>query len=381
MSLRFISRPLLNQVRLSMPKLCLIGATFFLSNQTFAELTQASMSDLLESIRVEQEMPGLRAAVMFPDGRELQAAVGLADVETNLVLDNDVGMPGGSTGKTFVAALAMLLVEDGTLSLDDHASKWLSDRSWFKKLPNKDTMLVRHLLSHSAGLEDYSNTMRYMTWMFWRAIRRGGITFTREELIELVSNREPLFPAGTGYAYTDSGYIVLGMLIETAAGRPYYELVNKRILQPQKLDQVRPQDASVLSDITPGYSRGARNLRKDGTMKFDPTIEWTGGGLVTNPTMLVRFYNALAQGEVTSPESFKIMKTSGWQNPDTPDRHYGFGLFVTHHAQVVEHGGLWPGYRSHVRHYLDDQVTIAVQTNRDGVDLEAVVDQVKQLIP
>ena len=246
----------------------------------------AALTAILEETRTELKMPGLRAAVRFPDGRVVRAAVGLADREADIPLDDRVRMPGGSTGKTFAAALTMLLVEDGVLSLDDPASKWLGDRDWYRRLPNADAIRVRHLLSHSAGLGDYPGTMRFRIGMVWRAIRRSG-RFEPEELIGFIGRR-PRYPAGRGYAYTDAGYLVLGRVIEAAAGRAYYDLLRERILEPHGLDEIGLQDRSVLPGITPGYTMGARNLRDDGTMKFDPSSEWTGGGLTTNPTMLVR---------------------------------------------------------------------------------------------
>ncbi len=344
-----------------------------------AALNQDTLTELLEPIQIENEMPGLRAAVLLADGTLIQSATGLADVENNIPLDHEIGMPGGSTGKSFVSTLVMLLVEDGSLSLDDFASKWVSNEPWFAELPNNQEIRVRHLLSHSSGLSDYPGTTRYMVLSIWRVLRRGGIKFTPDELIDMVANKKPLYPVGEGFAYSDSGYLVLGKIIEAATDRDFYELLQERILEPQELRHVQPQNESVLTDVAPGYSRGARNLREDGTMKSDPTSEWTGGGLITTPTMLVEFYRALTRGEIVSPSSFETMKNSGWQNPESPDWHYGFGLFVAHSGNVVEHGGLWMGYRAHVRHYLDEQLTIAVQTNRDGaVDLEAIVDQIAQ---
>lgn len=335
----------------------------------------AALTAVLEQTRTELKMPGLRAAVRFPDGRIVRAAVGLADREANIPLDHAVGMPGGSTGKTFVAALTMLLVEDGVLSLDDPASKWLGDRDWYRRLPNADAIRVRHLLSHSAGLGDYPGTMRFRIGMVWRAIRRGG-RFEPEELIGFIG-RKPRYPAGGGYAYTDAGYLVLGRVIEAAAGRAYYDLLRERILEPHGLDGIGLQDRSVLPDITPGYTMGARNLRDDGTMKFDPSSEWTGGGLTTNPTMLVEFYGALAEGRIVQPATLAAMLESGWRDPRTPDRHYGFGLFVYDGGASFGHGGLWPGYRTHVRHYAEPGITVAVQTNRDGrLDMQAVVDRI-----
>ena len=343
---------------------------------TALAMDQAALAALLEEARAETKMPGLRAAVRFADGRVLRAAVGLADREAGVPLDDDVRMPGGSTGKTFVAALTMLLVEDGVLSLDDPASKWVGSERWYRRLPNDDDIRVRHLLSHSAGLGDYPSTTRYRMGSVFRAIRLGGIRFEPEELIGFI-NRRALYPVGRGYAYTDAGYLVLGRVIEAATGRTYYDLVRERILEPHDLDQIGLQDRSVIPDITPGYMRGARNLRTDGTMKIDPSSEWTGGGLVTNPTMLVMFYGALTEGRIVKPESLATMLDSGWQNPETPDWHYGFGLFVYDDGATFGHAGLWPGYRTHVTHYAASKTTIAVQTNRDGrLDMGGLVTRI-----
>lgn len=340
-------------------------------------MDQEELAALLEEARAEMDMPGLRGAVRFADGSIVRASVGLADVENSVALDDSVGMPGGSTGKTFVAALTMLLVEDGVLALDDPASKWLGGVAWFDELPNAETMRIRHLLSHSSGMGDYPATMRYGMLSIWRAISRGGIRFEVEELIGMV-DREPLFPAGEGYAYTDAGYLVLGRVIEAASEREYFDLLDERILTPLVLDEIRPQDRSILPDITPGYMAGARNLRDDGSMKIDPSSEWTGGGLITNPTMLVRFYGDLAESRAVRTESLAAMLDAGWRDPSAPDWHYGFGLFVYEDGGRFGHGGLWPGYRTQVMHYAESGTTIAVQTNRDGrLDLEGLVARIE----
>ncbi|MDE0692991.1 MAG: serine hydrolase [Gammaproteobacteria bacterium] len=343
-------------------------------------LDEQHLAALLEEARAEMKMPGLRAAVRLPDGRIVRAATGLADKEAGTPLDNDIAMPGGSTGKTFVAALTMLLVEDGTLSLDDPASKWLGDLSWYTRLPNPADIRVRHLLSHSAGISDYPGTFRYNLHSVWRAIRRGGIRFTPEELIGFATGKKPLNPPGEGYRYTDVGYLVLGRLIEAATGRSYYDLLTERILEPHGFEDIVLQDRSVLP-VTPGYTMGARNLRDDGTMKIDPSSEWTGGGLASTPTDLVRFHAALAAGEIVRPESLEQMLEGGWHNPATPGEHYGFGLFVHDHGTAWSHGGLWPGYRTHVTHNTRAATTIAVQTNRDGrIDMGAVVARIARAL-
>lgn len=342
-------------------------------------LEEAALAELLQSARQEMDLPGVRAAVRFPDGRILQAAAGLADVEAGTSLDNEVGMPGGSTGKTLVATLAMLLVEDGVLSLDDPAQKWLGDQDWFADLPNADDILVRHLLSHSAGLGDYPARISFNMKTVSRVLRHGSAYFEPEELIEMAGSK-PLFPAGEGYAYTDAGYLVLGRVIEAASGASYFALLQERILEPLQLDQVRPQDESVLKNITPGYQGGASNLKKDGRMKLDPRTEWTGGGLVTNPTMLVTFFGALAEGDIVSSDSLAQMLESGWRDPEEPGYHYGFGLFVHEGGEWFAHGGKWVGYRTHVTHFVQTGMTVAVQTNQDDrTDLIGLIERITQL--
>ena len=195
-------------------------------------LDQAVLTALLEDAHAEMKMPGLRAAVRLADGCIVRAAVGLADREAEIPLDDTVGMPGGSTGKSFVAALTMLLVEDGVLGLDDPASKWLAETTWYRSVPNAADIRVRHLLSHSAGIGDYPTSTRYRIGSIFRALRHGAIRFEPEELIAF-AGRRPLFPVGQGFAYTDAGYLVLGRVIEAATGRAYYDLLRERILEPQ----------------------------------------------------------------------------------------------------------------------------------------------------
>ena len=346
----------------SLGAMAMIGA--HASGSSFAEPEE--LAGLLETTRVEMELPGLRAAARLPNGSVIRAAVGLADREEQEALDNVAPMPGGSTGKTFVAALTMLLVEEEVFTLDDFVSEWIGEEPWFNRLPNASHIQVWHLLSHSAGLSDYPESRGYQFQSIWRAIRRGSIQFEPEELIRYTLRKKPLFPVGEGFRYTDIGYLVLGKVIEAATDQEYYQLLREKILEPLELDQVVVQDRSILPGVVTGYMRGARNLRPDGSMKIDPSSEWTGGGVALNPTMLVEFLGALTEGRLVTSESFKKMCEMGWRDPDSPEEYYGLGLFVHEGGTTIGHAGLWPGYRTHVMHYFATGTTIAIQTNRDG---------------
>ena len=172
---------------------------------------------------------------------------------------------------------------------------------------------------------------------------------------------------------------MLGRVIEAATERAYYDLLRERILEPHGLDEIGLQDRSALPGITPGYTMGARNLRDDGTMKFDPSSEWTGRrthheshDAGPSSTGRSRRGGSCSRSPLTkcSPSPAGGIRT-------TPDWHYGFGLFVYDAEASFGHGGMWPGYRTHVRHYAESGITVAVQTNRDGrLDMQAVVDRI-----
>ncbi|NKB34380.1 MAG: serine hydrolase [Pseudomonadales bacterium] len=343
-------------------------------------LDESELSNYLEQVRDERNMPGLRAAIRTADGQILRAAVGLADKENDVPLDSEVGMPGGSTGKTFVSVLTMMLVEEGVLSIEDYASMYLGETNWFHELPNANEIQVKHLLSHSSGVRDYMDSVRCNWGSAWRILRQGSNKFEPEELIGCVLDRRPLFPVGEGFYYTDAGYLVLGRFIEAATGRVYYDSLQEKILDPLELDQIIPQDKEVLP-VTVGYAIGARNLREDGTSKYNPTSEWTGGGLVTNPTMLVEFYGALVEGRLVSQQTLDRMLEGEWQLPEDPRYHYGYGLFVYDEANTFGHGGMWPGYRTQIEHFSDTGQTIAVQSNRDGnIDLPSVIAEINRML-
>src|SRR5262249_19125105 len=126
--------------------------------------------------------------------------------------------------------------------------------------------------------------------------------FKPVELVKFILKRKPLFPAGQGFKYTDTGYILLGLIIERAGGATYYHQVRKRFLEPVKLKLTEPADHRAIANLAAGYL-SARNLfglpakiTADGKLRYNPATEWTGGGLVSNPQDLVRWAKSLYEG-------------------------------------------------------------------------------------
>jgi D-alanyl-D-alanine carboxypeptidase len=188
-----------------------------------------------------------------------------------------------------------------------------------------------------------------------------------------------LFRAGSAYSYTDTGYILVGMIIERVTGHAYYDELRARLLGPLHLDDVVPTIAPRSQPIAAGYvaptlltvATGLVGKLTDekGTITQILHTEWTGGGLFTTPTMLVRFYGELVEGHVVSPAAFRTMVAAA----QGQERPYGYGIFVFDDPALgrwIGHGGWFPGYRTAVVHYIEHGITVALQANTDRRDVD-----------
>ena len=353
--------------------LCFLGllftfgfATAFAATPKADQLTFA-FQVALEQIVADSGVPGGVAAYVLPDGRLVKVAAGLADRETGLSMTTDSRMLAGSVGKTFVGALALSLAADGVLDLDRPISTWLGTRPWFSRLPNKKTIALRHLLDHSSGLLDHVKLPEFAT-----LVAAGNLNPARETLIALVLDHEPLFPAGQGFAYTDTGYLLAGMVIEAATGRTYYGELRRRLLDPLGLTLTTPSDHKRLPGLVPGYlavdnpyGLPSKTIVGSGVLVFDPSSEWTGGGLVSNAGDLARWAKVYYEGKAMGTEYLSILLNGGFKEDKQGQARYslGTGFGATPYGPVYGHSGWIPGYLSFVSYFAESGVAIAVQFN------------------
>lgn len=322
------------------------------------------------------ELPGMTAAFALPDGRVMAFASGLADKESGAKMTIDTRMSSGSVGKTFVAATAIGLAQDGKLALDDKVQKWLGREPWFVDLPNGPELTVRHLMMHRAGLADHVNDLRFAARVR-KAVGDGDadFCFTPVELVQFILKRKPLFEPGRGYAYTDTGYILLGLVIEKAGGATYYDQLRRRFLDPLKLELTEPADRRDLPRLAAGYLAADNPLGlpqktlENGKLRFHPGNEWTGGGLVSNPQDLVRWAKELYEGRALPQPYLEQLAATDPADRDKPSR-YGLGVFVTDGelGRSYGHGGWFPGYLTHLAYYPAKRLALAVQVNTDARD-------------
>jgi D-alanyl-D-alanine carboxypeptidase len=328
----------------------------------------------LDHLRAEKGFPGAVAAYTLPDGTVETFATGFADQEAGTPMPRDARLLAGSIGKTFAAAVALELVKEGKLALDGKIERWLGDRPWFERLPNAHDITLRHLLTHSSGLSDH-----YQDPDIKAVFAAGRVTgdpdwhITPDQAVEIIANNPPLFSPGKGFAYTDTGYILVGLIIEKVAGARYYDELQRRFLAPLKLAMIAPANHRDLAGLVPGYvgksnpmGLPAKTVER-GAMVFSPASEWTGGGLVSNPADLVRWARELYEGRAMPYHYLDELLTSvPWG--DAKDVRYGLGVIVSDTPQGTRYGhsGWFPGYVADVRYYPAQRVAVAIQVNTDN---------------
>jgi D-alanyl-D-alanine carboxypeptidase len=334
---------------------------------------EAKACALLEDFKSRDSFPGAAAAFALPDGRVGEAAVGSADPQRGIPMTARSRFLSGSTGKTFVAALTLALAREGRVDLDAPISRWLGGEPWFERLPNAHRIHLRHLLQHSAGLEDHVFEPAFLLWASWRRLSGGADAFLApRELVEIVLDQGPRFAPGTGHHYTDTGYILVGMILERATGRSYEDLLSERFLHPLRLADTQPADGRELRDLAAGHQTHvpllpSRVVDAEGRLRFDPRVEWTGGGLISRPFDLARWAAALYDGGAM-PGSY-LDELVGAPVRVREGVGYGLGVYVyevTPLGPALGHGGWFPGYSTQLIYYREPRLAVAVQSNSDA---------------
>jgi len=227
---------------------------------------QATLDNFLE----RYAFPGATAAIILPDGTLVTSATGLADVENARAMTPQTPMLAASIGKTFVAATVLALESEGSLSRTDLLSAHLGDRTWFDALPNADSITIGQLLHHTSGLPDHVHMSAFQ--QDWSRLTTEEGDFDPEHLVAFVAGEAPLFEAGTGWAYSDTGYVLLGLAIEEVTGQPWQSAVFTRFLEPLGLTGTFPRTvptcpaspSATSRAIIPSACRNAPPTRRGG---------------------------------------------------------------------------------------------------------------------
>lgn len=361
---------------------------FALSLSVSAGTRNEQLTATLAAFQEQYGFPGATAAIALPDGLVIAAAVGMADVEAKTPMKPETRMLAASIGKSFVAATALSLEAEGKLALADRVADYLGNRAWFARVPNHRTMTIRDLMRHSAGLPDHVYDARFQSNMT-DLVAKGADAPPPEDAVSYVLDKKPLFPPGSAWTYSDTGYLLLGLVIEEAAGRTYYDLVTERFLAPLGLVDTAPSNSRRITGLAVGYTSDSnpfglppRTMDETGRLLWDPAMEWTGGGLVSTSPDLAAWGHSLFGGTASAMPGLDRLLDGLAISPDAPGILYGAGVAIyaqTPRGTVYGHGGWIPGYVSSLRHYADPGVTVVFQINTDVGIFDDSTDLVPEL--
>lgn len=315
------------------------------------------------------KLPSLSVCVILPDGKDILLAKGTSDEEGKTPTTTKARFLGGSTGKTFFAVLAMQLAKEGVISLDDPLEAYLGNERWYSSLPNGKSVSLRQLMRHESGIPEHVQDVAFLA-----ALKADPFkTWKPAELVSFICGKEPLFPAGQGWSYADTNYILLAMAIEKASGKNAYSMIQERFLRPLKLSQTEPSVKMSYSNLANGKLSAGNPFGEGwsmsaGSLKLNPQMEWAGGGFVTSPRDLARWFREVMTGKVIDQATRDEMTACV---PAKTGRGHFYGLGLMKRPSDIGfsygHGGWYPGYITDVQHFVDSNITVCIQANTDDL--------------
>jgi len=324
-----------------------------------SEPLAARIDDWLHAEIGRQRIPGLALAVVRDGRLVLAKGYGLASVELNVPATSQTVFEIGSLTKQFTATAIMMLVEEGKLGLDEKIHRRLAGlpHAW------KD-VTVRHLLTHTSGIASYTSLADF-----------PRLTIAPVSLAEMIrtTGRFPReFAAGRGWQYSNTGYYLLGGIVEQASGQSYPEFLRTRIFRALGMHSTEVNDPrKLVAHRAAGYTLEEDQLRN--APYIDMSWPYAAGAVLSNVIDLARWNSALLAGELLQPSSLEQMGTpvrlaTGATIP------YGFGwdLAPTNGRPTMAHGGSIPGFLTFMALYPQDRLAVIVLTNADFADPEAI---------
>lgn len=341
--------------------LLLFSLQFFL--YSFAQ--QERLQFLLDSLCRAGGFPGLSLSVI-KDNKAISLVSGYSDKEKKIPLQTSDRLLQGSVGKTYVSAIAITYIKDGKLHPDEKVSHYLGQYAWFSRLPNAKDITVRMLMNHTSGIMRYEFKPQFTADLTTQPDK----VWKPEDLLQYVLNEKASFAAGQGWEYSDTNYILLGMILEAISGKKYYTLLQEKLLQPHQLNATFPSDRRLLPGLAQGYA-GANNefggkdkvVHDDGRFIINPQFEWTGGGVYSTTADLARWGKLLYEGKITDTA---LMLQGAVPARLGRDTKYGLGVIIRQTEGLgtsYGHSGFFPGYMTELAYYPARQLSIALQCN------------------
>jgi N-acyl-D-amino-acid deacylase len=335
--------------------------------RTLRRDAQAKADSIDAFVRAEmarQRIPGVAVGIVHK-GNVSSRGYGYANLEHMAPVTDETIFQSGSLGKMFTSAAVMLQVEDGKLALTDALTKFFPDapESW-------KSITVRHLLTHTSGIPDYTtSTFDYRK------------DYTEDELARLAYQQKLEFPAGSRWNYSNTGYALLGFIVRKVSGKFYGDVLQERVFKPLGMNTARViNEADVIPHRAAGYQLENGQLKNQDWVS--PQLNTTAdGSLYWSMRDLLAWDAAVKRRALLKPESWNVVLSpvrlnSGKTYP------YGMGWSIDERGgqALLQHGGAWQGFRTHLSRFLGEDLDVIVLVNLAQGDPARLVDGIAAII-
>jgi D-alanyl-D-alanine carboxypeptidase len=293
-----------------------------------------------------------------------QVAGGLADMQTRTPMRADDRFRTGSLTKTYVATVVLQLAAEGKLALEDTVERWLPGL-----VPNGDRITIQQLLNHSSGLPEFDQDQRVL-----KPYLAGNLRYhwSPRALVKIALSHKPRFAPGARYSYSNTNYLLVGLIVEAATGHSLGTELTQRIFTPLHLKATSFQTTPGLSGP---YAHGYFTIGKPPVADISglSPYPWAAGAIVASGADTATFYRALLRGKLLHPAQLREMKTTLAEGTksDLPGSRYGLGLESLRLScgRAWGHGGNFPGYLAYSLTSDDGNRQAVVLLNEDPSSL------------
>lgn len=356
-------------LRWTVPAMVIILATLFVSScgtPSFSREQQDRFGKTIADFMKEHHFPGVVVGAWVPGKGTYMIAMGKSDLKTgkSMRIDDKFGI--GSDTKSFVGTVALQLVDEGKLALDDKLSEYNST------VPNGENITVRQLLDMTSGLYNYTDDTDLLTTV--AADPLGN--WAPEELVKAAVSREPYFPPGEGWYYSNTNTVLVGLIIEKITGNKLEAEIQKRIIDRLGLKNTYfPEEPGMTAPYALGYNCDPEGKEFAEAAEVDPSFLWAAGAMVSNLQDLKVWAEALGTGKLISQSmQEERLRFHDMVMPGVPDFFFamdpGYGLAMEKYDNTNEfigHSGRTNAYNTQMYYRPGDKAVLITLVNTDTV--------------
>lgn len=319
-------------------------------HQAFDKDRITLLEKTLEKIVTATATKGISASIAVPDYGAWCSARGITGNPSRENVTSDLKFYAGSIGKIFTAVVILSLIEEDRLRLENPVDKWFPEISWASHVT------INHLLTHTSGIPGFDNPKEYES--------NKRLYRNPENLLSYITQKELLFEPGKHYAYSNTGYLLLGIIIERVTGKSYKQAVEYYIINKINLRRTDVISSESINDlIVRGHHKGKiLNESKNHVIPF------AAGSIAATPTDLILFLQAIMSGKLLSQSSLQLMFSNMNLMTRTQSTYYGKGIVAaldTPVGHIIGHSGGIKGFGASLFYHPERNIFVCVMMNDD----------------